>query len=105
MRRGTQRSRRTRRCGCSDWTARDSSTWSRDRCHEAPSIAHPTATWNTEFEEERMVCWHCRRTAVGSCRFCGRGVCEDHAREQPYVLELFRGSDMTRALVVEDALF
>jgi len=28
-----------------------------------------------------------------------------HAQEQPYVLELFRGGDMTRALVVEDALF
>ena len=52
-----------------------------------------------------MVCWHCRRTAVGSCRFCGRGVCEDHAQEQPYVLELYRGGETTRALVVEDALF
>ena len=69
----------------------------------ARSTGHPTATWSTE--EEPMVCWHCRRTAVGSCRFCGRGVCEDHAQEQPYVLELFRGGDMTRALVVEDALF
>jgi hypothetical protein len=52
-----------------------------------------------------MVCWHCRRTAVGACRFCGRGVCEDHAQEQPYVLQLFRSGDITRALVVEDALF
>lgn len=52
-----------------------------------------------------MVCWHCRRTAVGACRFCGRGVCEDHAQEMPFVLELFRGADSTRALVVEDALF
>jgi hypothetical protein len=52
-----------------------------------------------------MVCWHCRRTAVGACRFCGRGVCEDHAQEQPFVLELYRSRDTTRALVVEDALF
>jgi hypothetical protein len=52
-----------------------------------------------------MVCWHCRRTAVGICRFCGRGVCEDHAKEQAYVLELYRGADMTHGLVVEDALF
>ena len=52
-----------------------------------------------------MDCWHCRRSAVGVCRFCGRGVCEDHAQTQPYILELFKGSGPTRALVVEDALF
>ena len=52
-----------------------------------------------------MDCWTCRRTAVGSCRFCGRGVCEDHAEEKPYILELFRGSAATKALVVENALF
>ena len=52
-----------------------------------------------------MDCWHCRRTAVGTCRFCGRGVCEDHAQTQAYVLELFKGTGRTRALVVEDALF
>ena len=51
-----------------------------------------------------MDCWHCRRTAVGVCRFCGRGVCEDHAKTEPYILELF-GRSSTRALVVEDALF
>jgi hypothetical protein len=50
-------------------------------------------------------CWNCHRTAVGSCRFCGRGVCEDHVTERPYILELFRGADATQALVVEDALF
>jgi hypothetical protein len=32
-------------------------------------------------------------------------VCEDHAREQPYLLELYRGAAMTHGLVVEDALF
>ena len=52
-----------------------------------------------------MDCWHCRRNAVGACRFCGRGVCEDHAETQPFVLELFRGKDVTKALVVEDALW
>jgi hypothetical protein len=50
-------------------------------------------------------CWHCRRNAVGTCRFCGRGICEDHAETQPFVLELFRGKEHTRALVVEDALW
>ncbi|HXF35770.1 MAG TPA: DUF2180 family protein [Actinomycetota bacterium] len=51
-----------------------------------------------------MDCWHCRRTAVGVCRFCGRGVCEDHTETLPYILELLR-SERTRALVVEDALY
>ena len=63
----------------------------------------PTAFGSTE--EERVDCWHCRRNAVGSCRFCGRGICEDHAETQPFVLELFRGKESTRALVVEDALW
>jgi hypothetical protein len=49
-------------------------------------------------------CWHCRRSAVAVCRFCGRGVCEDHAATRPYVLELFRGPANTKALVVEDAI-
>ena len=52
-----------------------------------------------------MDCWNCHRTAVGACRFCGRGMCEDHAKERPYILELFRGSDAMQALVVEDALY
>ena len=53
-----------------------------------------------------MDCWHCRRTAVGACRFCGRGICEDHAKTHPFVLELFRSGDAPiKALVVDDALF
>lgn len=52
-----------------------------------------------------MDCWHCRRTAVGTCKFCGRGICEDHVKTKPFVLELFRSADKTKALVVEDALF
>ncbi|MFN8234422.1 MAG: hypothetical protein U0V56_13475 [Actinomycetota bacterium] len=51
-----------------------------------------------------MDCWHCRRTAVGVCRFCGRGICEDHVQTAPFVLELFKSTEVTRALVVEDAL-
>jgi hypothetical protein len=52
-----------------------------------------------------MVCWHCKRSAVGAGRFCGRGVCEDHVETLPYVLELFRSKDGPQALVVEDALY
>jgi len=57
-----------------------------------------------------MDCWHCRRNAVGICRFCGRAVCENHAQTKPYILELYEpDGDETpgglRALVVEDALY
>lgn len=54
-----------------------------------------------------MDCWHCRKSALGVCRFCGRGLCEDHAQEHPYILDLYRdekGSVM-KVLVVEDALY
>jgi hypothetical protein len=52
-----------------------------------------------------MDCWHCRRTAVATCRFCGRAICEDHVQVHPYILELFKSQDTTKALVVEDAVF
>ena len=51
-----------------------------------------------------MDCWHCRKAAVATCRFCGRAVCENHAATRPFVLELFRGAGPTKALVVEDAI-
>jgi hypothetical protein len=49
-------------------------------------------------------CWTCHRTAVGTCRFCGRGVCENHASTRPYILELLEQRAPTRAIVVDDAL-
>jgi hypothetical protein len=52
-----------------------------------------------------MDCWHCRRTALATCRFCGRAVCEDHVKTLPYILELFKTNDVTKALVVEDAVY
>ncbi len=54
-----------------------------------------------------MDCWICKRTALGACRFCGRGTCEEHARFHPYILSLFTspGTKGVRALVVEDALY
>jgi hypothetical protein len=53
-----------------------------------------------------MDCWICKRTALGVCRFCGRGICEEHARFHPYILDLYtaHSKDVVRALVVEDAL-
>lgn len=54
-----------------------------------------------------MDCWECRRTAVGICRFCGRGTCEDHAEPHPFILEIYRGGAdrVPRAFVVDDALW
>lgn len=54
-----------------------------------------------------MDCWHCKRSALGVCRFCGRGLCEDHAEEHPFILSIFRGKDEQplQALVVENALW
>lgn len=52
-----------------------------------------------------MNCWHCQRAAVGACRFCGRGICENHVETQPYILELVRDAAIVKALVVEDALY
>jgi hypothetical protein len=51
-----------------------------------------------------MDCWHCRRTAVGTCRFCGRGICENHVQERPFILNVLQRDAPTRAIVVEDAL-
>ena len=54
-----------------------------------------------------MDCWVCRRTALGVCRFCGRGICQDHARFHPYIVSLFAppAEKSVKPLVVEDALF
>jgi hypothetical protein len=54
-----------------------------------------------------MNCWHCRQAAVGSCRFCGRGVCEDHVETRPYPIAVYRGGpeQAPRTLVVTDALY
>lgn len=51
-------------------------------------------------------CWTCERTAIGACRFCGRGSCREHAKVHPFVIDVFRGKrhESLRALVVEDAL-
>jgi hypothetical protein len=53
-----------------------------------------------------MNCWHCDRPAHGVCRFCGRGVCRDHARTMPYISELYHTQKgEQRALVVGDTLY
>jgi len=54
-----------------------------------------------------MDCWICRTTALGVCRFCGRGICGDHAKFSPFVLEIYspKTREHAQALVVEDALY
>ncbi len=53
-----------------------------------------------------MDCWTCEATAVGCCRFCGRGVCREHTRTSPFVLAAYAGEngEVMHALVVDDAL-
>jgi len=53
-----------------------------------------------------MNCWHCERPAQGSCRFCGRGLCKDHAQTLPHIEVIYQGEQGThKALVVADALW
>ncbi|MEW6686776.1 MAG: hypothetical protein AB1393_11320 [Candidatus Edwardsbacteria bacterium] len=53
-----------------------------------------------------MECWHCERPAQGTCKFCGRGVCKEHAKTLPNIIALYQGKDeVQKALVVEDTLY
>lgn len=53
-----------------------------------------------------MTCWFCANAARGCCRFCGRGLCENHAAFGPYLLAVSRSDSRgrTEGLVVGDAL-
>lgn len=53
-----------------------------------------------------MTCFFCAKAARGVCRFCGRGLCEDHSTFGPFVLTATHSESRARteALVVEDAL-
>lgn len=53
-----------------------------------------------------MNCWHCDRPAHASCRFCGRGVCREHAQALPHIEEVFHDDGMKyKALVVPEAVY
>ena len=54
----------------------------------------------------RVDCWTCEKTALGACRFCGRGACREHAQQRPFIVSLFRTrtDQVVNAIVVEDAL-
>lgn len=53
-----------------------------------------------------MNCWHCDRPAHGTCRFCGRAVCKEHAKTLPHIEEIYQSEQGTyKGLVVADALW
>jgi len=53
-----------------------------------------------------MNCWHCERPAHGTCRFCGRAVCKEHAQTLPHIEAIYQSEEGThKALVVADALW
>jgi hypothetical protein len=51
-----------------------------------------------------MQCWICASPANGTCRFCGRAVCREDAKTQPFVLEVYPSDGALYGLAVEDAL-
>jgi hypothetical protein len=52
-----------------------------------------------------MQCWICASPASGTCRFCGRAVCRDDAKNHPFVLEVYPADGTLYGLAVEDALY
>ena len=52
-----------------------------------------------------MECWHCERPAHAVCQFCGRAVCKAHAKEMPFILDVYRtGQGEYKALVVNNTI-
>lgn len=52
-----------------------------------------------------MLCFRCDKPARGTCRFCGRALCEDHWQRSPYIITVYVGEAQTpKAIVVGDAL-
>jgi hypothetical protein len=39
-----------------------------------------------------MRCWKCEKEAIGICRFCGRGVCDDHFNSSLYIAAAYMDS-------------
>jgi len=53
-----------------------------------------------------MNCWSCDKPSVGICRFCGRGVCKEHAKERPYIVCVYdEETDVPKAIVVDASLY
>ena len=52
-----------------------------------------------------MRCWVGGEEADGICRFCGRGVCKQHARTRAFLFEAWEDHGILRGLAVDNALF
>ncbi|MGE5342486.1 MAG: hypothetical protein ACM3SY_13500 [Candidatus Omnitrophota bacterium] len=53
-----------------------------------------------------MKCWTCDHEAIGVCRFCGRGVCENHHKTTTYIITAYEDSDRNlNCLAVDGVLF
>jgi len=53
-----------------------------------------------------MLCFRCDEQARGTCKFCGRALCENHKQGMPYIVTLYIGENQTpKAIVVADVLF
>jgi hypothetical protein len=40
------------------------------------------------------------------CKFCGRAVCKEHAKEMPFILTIYdEDEDIPKAIVVADAIW
>jgi hypothetical protein len=53
-----------------------------------------------------MKCSRCENEARGVCRWCGRGLCNDHEVLQNYILTVYVGAKkIPKGLMVADALW
>ena len=54
-----------------------------------------------------MNCFFDENAARAVCRFCGRGVCKDHAdKRMPYITTVYIGQgNIPKAVVVADAIW
>ena len=51
-----------------------------------------------------MLCSQCDDQARGTCKFCGRGVCQVHHSNLPYIVTIF-GAEPPRSIVVAGTLW
>jgi len=53
-----------------------------------------------------MLCWECDQPARAVCKFCGRGVCKQHAKTMPIFIAMFLGDDQTpKGLAVANVIW
>lgn len=51
-----------------------------------------------------MRCWVCGTAADAVCRFCGRGVCKEHARTRAFLFDTWQTPSGLKGLAVDDAI-